>query len=436
MENKKLYFILAGGIVVVVLIIMVLVLRSIGPGNQQVSLEFWGVFDNPTTFEKIFRDYTAINKNVKITYKQFAFDTYEKNLIDALAAGTGPDVLMIHNTWLPKHKNKLKALPATMSGQKKPLFTIQDIKDQFVDVVEKDFVSNGQIYALPLYVDTLALYYNKDLFNTAGISRPPQTWDDFNKDVEILTKLDASANITQAGAAIGTARNINRSTDILMDIMIQTGVPLADGTSSQVELSGNFGGVPAGANALKYYTDFANPSTHVYCWNDSLHYSIDAFSEGLAAMMFNYSHQVPVLKSKSSRLNYAVAPMPQASLGDIKNFANYWGLAVPLGSSNSDEAWKFIAYVASKEGSTSYLNESQRPSARRDLVDIQKDNPDISIFANQSLTAKSWYQVNNNAIETIFAEMIDNVNYKTKTITDALDDAESKINVLMSNTSR
>src|SRR3989344_3648494 len=67
-----------------------------------------------------------------------------------------------------------------------------------------------------------------DIFNSAGITRPPQNWEEFNSDVETITRLDGSGQITQSAAAIGTARNINRSTDLLSALMIQTGVKMTD----------------------------------------------------------------------------------------------------------------------------------------------------------------------------------------------------------------
>ncbi len=337
---------------------------------------------------------------------------------------------MIHNTWLPKHGDKFAPLPADVPDKKNP-FTIQNFKDQFVDVAYQDLVYNNQIYGMPLYVDTLGLYYNKDLFNSAGITRPPQTWEEVNADVKLLTKLDQSGNITQSGFSLGTARNINRSTDILMDMMIQSGVQM----TSADQRSATFGMATVNQNvgeiAVQYYTDFANPRNPNYSWNDSQHYSIDAFTEGTLAMMAGYAHNSQMIRSKAPRLNFAVAAMPQASLADIRNFANYWAVAVTAKSAHPVEAWKFVNYLASKEGVTTYLNVANRPSARRDLIDLQRADPDLGVFAIQALSARSWYQADNTAIEGIFADMIDDVNFNRSSIQDALSRAESRVTVLM-----
>jgi len=432
MNTNKVYYILVGGIAIAVFLTVILILRGIGGGTtQSVTLEFWGVFDDRSAFDKVVTDFQAQNPGVKVLYRQFSYEDYERNLIDALAAGAGPDIVMVHNTWLPKHGDKLKALPATIPGQKQPLLTIQDFKANFVDVAFGDFVFNNQIYALPLYVDTLALFYNKDILNSAGISRPPQDWEEFNSDVETITRIDGSGQIIQSGAAIGTAKNINRSTDLLLALMIQTGVRMTDADDMSATFSSRVNNTPVGETTLKYYTDFANPSVRTYTWNDVQHYSVDAFTEGKTAMMFNYSHKVGDLKNKASRLNFGVAPMPQVSSTDVKNYANYWGVGVTANSKFSNEAWKFVAYLASKEGAQSYLSATLRPSARRDLIELQRNDLDIGVFAVQALSARSWYQIDNTAIESIFADMIDDVNFRKMSVKDSLSNAESRVNVLM-----
>lgn len=432
MNTNKIFYVLVGSIAIAVLLTLVFILRGIGGSSvQSATLDFWGVFDDRSAFDKVVRDFQAQNPGVKVLYRQFSYEDYEKSLIDALAAGIGPDIIMVHNTWLPKHGDKLKALPTTIPGQKKPLLTIQDFKSNFVDVAFNDFVFNNQIYGLPLYVDTLALFYNKDILNSAGISRPPKDWEEFNSDVETITQLNGNGQIVQSAAAIGTARNINRSTDLLSALMIQTGVKMTDTDNVGASFTRRVNNTPVGELALKYYTDFANPSVRIYTWNDVQHYSVDAFTEGKTAMMFNYSHEVEVLKKKSSRLNLAVAPMPQVSSTDVKNFSNYWGVGVSMGSKYPNEAWTFITYLASKEGAQSYLSATLRPSARRDLIELQRNDLDLGVFAVQALSARSWYQIDNIAIETIFADMIDDVNFGRLSVRDSLENAESRVNVLM-----
>ncbi len=417
----------------VVILMTVLVLRGIGGDRQpRATLQFWGTFDDAGYYQTAILNFERDNPNIRIVYRKLSFEDYERELVNSFAAGTGPDIWLMHNTWLPKHGDKIQPLPQNISGQDKPLFTIKDFQDQFLDVVFSDLTSGGQIYAMPIYIDTLGLYYNKDLFNTAGISSPPVTWNDFNDAIRKLTALDTRGNIVRAGAAIGTSENINRSTDILTLLMLQSGVVMTDSSYLNASFGDSVNGETVGETALQYYTDFANPSKTIYTWNDQQHYSIDAFTQGNAAIMFNYSHHIATIRAKSARFNFATAKVPQIAGTTIDvSYANYWAPTVSKQSPNATAAWRFLVSLSSSEGAVSYLNASNRPSARRDIIEQQRIDPDLGVFATQALSARSWYQIDNSAIETIFAEMIDDVNLGRRSLRDALQAAENKVNVLM-----
>lgn len=430
MTTNKLYLIVGILIVGIFILLFYWVFGGFNWQQQQrVDLEFWGVFDGPGAFEETIRNFRRLNPDVNVRYVPFPFEEYEKAVIDSLASGRGPDIWMIQNTWLPKHKDKLVPLD---QNDKDLNYKLINFRQDFVDVAETDLVDNGEIYALPFYVDTLAMYYNKDLFNSAGISQPPETWDQFNEAVRILTKIDKRGNIERAGAAMGTARNINRSTDILMLLMMQSGVEFVDRLRNEATFAASIGFKPVGGVALEYYTDFANPIKSVYTWNDNLFYSIDAFITERAAIMFSYSHQTPVIRSKAPRLNFGIALMPQIEGASVRvDYTNYFAPAVSASSKNQKAAWKFLTYLASRDGALPYLRESLRPSARRDLIDFQKTDPDLGVFSRQALTSRSWYQIDAPAIEKIFADMIEDVVFRRATIPEAIRTAQDRVTVLM-----
>ncbi len=415
------------------MVLVIVLVFGLKTEKKQTSaiLEFWGVYDDPAYYGDIITDYQRANKNIVINYQKKSIADYEKELINALAAGKGPDIFSIHNTWLPKYKDTINPMP-----QIEGFMTAQDFQNAFVDVTYQDLVDEGKIYAIPLYVDTLALYYNKDFFNTAGIPSPPTTWDEFLDDVELLTKKDKWGNIERSGVAMGTAENINRSTDILSLLMLQTGTEMVDKEHANVMFNQTTtlegGTFSPGKDALRFYTDFSNPTKRVYCWNRQMHYSIDAFYEGRAAMMINYSYNINEIRAKSAYLNFAVAPVPQ--IKDRKfdiNYANYWAQTVSKNSQHPQEAWRFLMYLNQKENDQKYLEKSKRPTSRRDLIEWQRNNPELAMFVNQALSARSWYQIDNSAIEKIFADMIESIVLGGETIDQAISRAASQINVLM-----
>jgi ABC-type glycerol-3-phosphate transport system substrate-binding protein len=445
---------------------------KVTPVTYKINLEVWGVFDNSSTLQKLIQDYKKVNPFIgDIAYRKMSQDSYKKDLLDALAAGNGPDIFLIQNNWLPRFEDKTEPAPNW-------LITEQSYRDNFVDVAANDFMDQGKIYAMPLTCDSLALYYNKDLFNAAGITAPPATWKEFNADAAKLTKKDQYGNIVQSGAAMGTVYNINRSTDILGLLMIQNGVQMVgddkkEATFDKVISSGDGKTISAGQNALDFYTQFAKINSSVYTWNSNMHYSVDAFSEQTAAMMLNYSWQYATIKSKNPKLNFAVAPVPQLYSEKPANFANYWAYAVAKNKTaptddnfkqqnpaNFDyakvriyESWEFLKFLGMKSGgkftvtnsvsgttkdfalssdpTEEYLKAVERPAARKDLIEKEKADVFLGPFAYGNLIAKSWYEIDPDAIETIFASMINSVNTGASTAYDALHLGASRITQLM-----
>jgi len=156
-------------------------------------------------------------------------------------------------------------------------------------------------------------------------------------------------------------------------------------------------------------------------------------------------------------LNFAIASVPQFPGNQPSNYANYWGFAVARNKKPAEgmtdegriaEDWKFIDFLTTKpEGqfvSSSgmlgggsidpsydpaklYLEKTRKPAARRDLIELQKTDPELGVFAKDNLIAKSWKQIQPEAIENIFAEMIDQVNRGQANINDAIETASQRI---------
>jgi len=432
-KNRKV-IIAAGVFITAMIVLMIVNAVNFNPNRrnnalQSADLKIWGLWDDSSIIDTYISDFRKQYSNIKLEYRKFTPQEYEAELVNALAENRGPDIFAMHHTWYSKHKNKLAPMP-------EEVMTLKDYKERFVDVVYDDFVVDGKIYGIPFYTDTLALFYNKDAFNDAGIANPPKTWKEVQDIVPKLTKIDKNGNINQSGIALGTGDNINRSPDILSILMIQTGAQMTN-PNDYTKITFAQGRSQSGQNinsaelALTYYIDFANPRKSVYTWNSTLNNSIDAFYEREVAMMIGYSYQVEAIKAKAPRLNFALAPLPQVSLeSGLANYANYWGYGVSSQSKYSKEAYTFLKFMTEKEQSQKYFLETKRPTPRRDLVDIQSQDLDYGVFSKQILQAKTWRQPDNNTVDKIFIDMINNVNSGLFSYSRAISQAQTQIQTL------
>ena len=437
--------------------------KEVQEAMSPVKLTYWRVFDDQDTMAEIIADYKVLHPNVTIEYRKMRFEEYEDTLLNALAEDRGPDIFSLHNTWIRKYQNKIYPLPSmitlpyqyqTGTIQKEiktelrqiPTLSLLKLKQQFLDVVYDDViistrVGEGQerdlIYGLPLAIDTLVLFYNRDLLNNAGIPQPATTWTEFQDQVKILTRTDEQGNIMQSGGAIGTAENIERSSDILTLLMMQNGAKMADenGFATFHQTPKELKGLdrPPAVGALDFYTNFANPVSSAYSWNDEMPDSIDAFTQGKAAYFFGYAYHIPVIRSLSPKLNFDIARAPQIEVGQANvpeiNFANYWVETVSSKTKHQDWAWDFIQFATSQKEAKKYLEKAKKPTALKSLINFQLEDLDLGFFAAQLLTSKSWYQgIKPGAIDDIFAEMINSVNSGAIEAKNAVNLAASKIN--------
>lgn len=439
--------------------------------GYKVDLEVWGVFDDSSAYTAIFSAWQRANPFIgQITYKKFDVSTYKQDLLDALAAGHGPDIFMVRNSWLPSFQDKIVPVDPSIIDERA-------YRTNLVDVAADDFIgSDSKIYGMPISVDSLALYYNKDLLSAAGISAPPATWEALKSDTALLTQVNAYGGIDIAGIALGTwdqsairGGNINRATDIFMALMAQKGL-----VSSVKKV--DFGS-QAAQNMTDFYLQFSNGQSAAYSWNPLQHYSIDAFSEGRLAMMLNYSWHYETIKKKNAKLNIGVAPLPQfagSGPGEMANLANYWGFVVAkntpqvtLASNTSQtaslrttdpqkynevrvlEAWEFLKFfgfpntgtvtlISGSTGATKdfavqidpasvYLANVKKPAARRDLIEKQKLDPVMGPFADGNLIAKTWYERDPETIEGILNDMLASIVQGQATTSDALRTANTRL---------
>lgn len=390
---------------------------QLGDSTSQ-ALVVWGLWQESAHMDPVI-DAFKEQYGVDVEYRKIAsVATYEKTLLEALAEGRGPDVFVIHHTWVESKRGLLSPAPSD-------IVNVADLQREFVQVVEEDSVRDGLVYALPTSVDTLALYYNRDLLASAGVARPPRTWQEFQRAVEQITKVSRLGVIEQSAAALGTTANVNRAGDILQLLILQSGLDIV-GDDNRVDLANE-----TTEKALTFYTDFSNKSKKVYTWDLTQDFSIDAFAEGETAMMLNYSYHLPTIKAKNPRLNFAIAPVPQIADSTKVTFAGYWPFAVSPASQAPAAAWQFVRFMTSAPAAQ-LINEAQGvPPAQLENIEAVRSDPELGVFADQALTAASWRRADIVATDAIFNAMIDEVVTGAITVKDALRRAEDQLEQLI-----
>jgi len=413
------------GIALAVVVIGALIYFNLKPNANslpKVTLVFWGL-EEQVKFEKIISGYKELNKNVTIDYKQIKakdYAEYRDMVFSALAAGQGPDVFMIRNHDAHKEANIIYPAPSTQ-------FTSAQLNDLFPTVAAQDFVFGGQVYALPLYIDTMALLYNKDLFDAAGIAEPPKTWENFLKIIPQLRQLDQNGRIVRAASAIGGLESsVDRAVDLLNLLMLQNGAAM----NSQDLSRATFANQKGAPEALDFYAQFSNGASPYYTWNESMQNSVDSFSGGKTAAIFDYQSVLPGIKNKSPFLRVGISAVPSTGATPL-TYADYVGLTTPKNGKWPTWAWDFIIYATTnRDAVAGYLDSTGRPPALRGDIAKKIGDADLGVFAKQALSARSWAIFDYEKTVNIFNNAIRSVILGGADSDSALKQAEDQINQL------
>lgn len=410
------------GIIIVLVFVAFLILSGFLPGlpglggGDEVPLTMWGNLPDSVVRRSVEISNQKNHKSFIIKYSEKNEETYERELVDALASGEGPDIFLMTQDLILKHKNKVFLVPFSALSER-------DFKDTFIDEGGL-FLTNEGIIAFPFVIDPLVLYWNKDFFSKRGIVSAPKTWDEFLSQVIDLTLRDRSGNILESGVALGEFSNIENAKDIFSMLVLQGGTDIVKKDTLDVTLNarGTISDTPA-LSALSFYTGFSNPSKVSYTWNRALPNSRDMFITGKLAMYFGFASEYVDIKDANPHLNFDVAGVPQVKDSPLQTtFGRVYAVAV---SKNSPYATahalnSVFALTMDREIVDMLLENSLLPSTRRDVLAEGTSNAALTVFYRAAIQAKGWLEPGSKVVEDIVEDMMDAVVSGKKNISKAV----------------
>lgn len=397
---------------------------------RPVTLNYWTVYNDMDVLKEFAQQYQLLRPYVTVKIRQVGYEEFDRLFTNALADDVAPDIVSMHIHWLKKNQNRLLPAPPAVQMARMvttneftkeqqvvvdtmPLPSIQMIKNSYVSTVYDDVILENQIFGYPLAVDAMAVFYNRDLLDRAGIAEVPQDWEAFVEAVKAITKFNATGDIVQSGAALGTAENIDAVFDLVSLFMMQSGVEM-----SQKDRVAFIDGLKEGdrnhpvMRALDFYTDFARPIKEVYSWNEKKESAFDEFVRGRLAFYFGYAYNFPRIQAWAPQMNIEVAPMFQLDPNNPANVANYWVESVVKKTKHPNEAWDFVRFITAPENLAIYTEKTFRPSPLRSQIAEQQKDEKMAPFATQALFAENWYHgsdigVATDAFKTMITQLLE-----------------------------
>jgi len=419
--------VIVGAIVLVTIAIMIL--TGFLPGLRQGfsgggTVVMWG-FDAEDSFGDVFHKFGQVYRGSMVKYLKKSPINFENELLNAIARGDSPDLIIFPSDLFIKHKDILAAAPAIT-------MTEREISQQFVDAAKTFLSAKNEVLGMPFYAETLQLYFNKDIFTENFVTLPPETWDEVLSLSGKITRKDDSGNILISGAALGRAVNIKNAATILTALLLQSGDPIFKPNGEIV-----LGDLPAGfksslrpaESALLFFSDFSNPAKVAQSWSAALPDSRDMFAAGKLAMYFGSNRDFDIIKTQNPHLNFAVAPLPQLSKNAVSITSGVlYNLVVPKASKNQTLAWTLAKYLTSRDISAEYAKTKNDVSLRRDVLPVYSGDSVKSVFAKSALALRLWPNPDPAKSETIFRALIEDVALGRGTIRESIDRAKARFN--------
>lgn len=282
--------------------------------------------------ETVASEFESANPNIKIDIQVTGWADYWTMLEAAATGGSLPDTFWMHSNNIYYYGANDQLLDLTSYIEKSDLVDLKNYPQGLNDI----YKINGKQCAVPKDYDTIGLWYNKTLFDEAGLSYPDDTWtwDDLREAAKKLTKPDGS----QYGFCAGL-----HSQEGFYNFVYQNG-----GTIITDDRKSGYAD-PKTIEAMEYYFSFVRDGLSPEIYDDAAR--AEAIQNGLCAMgMFGSWNLSGFASNEFMTKNFDVAVLPKSNNGGRASIFNGLGNAIAVNCEHPDEAWKWIEYLSSEAG--------------------------------------------------------------------------------------
>lgn len=430
--------ILIFGIIIAVLIFAGVIKTSSGKNSTaglSGTVTIWGTVPRNkmlTIIDPILKD----AKTYKIEYVQKSEATYETDLVEALASAKGPDIIIVNPGILIKQTDKIALTPYSNFSQR-------DYKDTFASIGDLFLAPDG-ILAIPISIDPMVLYYNKDILEKNDITLPPAYWSDLITLAPKLSSVSESGVLARNMVALGEYDNITHAKDIVSLMALQLGNPIIESTVKYQDKKGylvyrsvlnttNADGVHVGESVLRFYTQFADPAKQTYSWNKTFGSDRDLFIGGKLAFYFGYASEYAGIQEKNPNLRFDIAKVPQVreDYPTKVTYGNMLGVAVLKSSKNQAAAFNATQYLMSANFAPLIADALGTAPARRDLLSKKQEGSYNGIVYPSAIIARGWLDPDGRKTNDIFKQMITSAVSGRSNLSEAVGDFNNSLNDIL-----
>jgi multiple sugar transport system substrate-binding protein len=361
--------------------------ESSDSGKKQ-TITWW---DTMTTdgsvnaINKIIAEYETAHPNVDIQRTYVSYSDIKTKLLLGSIGNQGPDIL-----WIDSADHQTFAAAGVLADVTEEVEAWGQA-DQYIEGPWSSTVYDGRNYGVPVGSNNLALYYNKDYFEQAGL-KPPTNWEELQSTAKELTQGDVF------GFAVSAVKT-EEGTFQFLPFMLQAGADIIDFDS------------PGTLKALTMMTDMVNAG---YMSRDVVAQkqadTATQFAAGKLAMMVNGTWQIPFLK-ENSKVNWGIVELPADEQSVTVLGGENW--AISEASKHKEIAFDVIQFANEPDRLKELLQTNGRLPSRGDLLKdpFWQEDENMKVFADSMLGSRARaygpnYASISEAIQTMLQESL------------------------------
>jgi len=369
--------------VLLITLVSVLLVLSISTAVvAQTTLEMWSYFaPEPPHMHWAVAEWNKSHEDVKIEMRFIPFADLKREITKAIITNTVPDIVTLDN---PDHASfaAMGALADITEYVEK-----WGQADLYFEAPWSTTMYEGRNYGIPLFADTIVLFYNEDMLTEAGLEGPPETWADLREYAEKLTDKEKGVR--------GLSMCLRKSEDGAFQFL--PFLQMGGGDIYHLD-------APEAAAGLELLTDMYQNGWIV---PEAIQFdqgsAMGAFASQNAAMVIDGPWDLYQLEDVD--FEWGVALLPYKEDVGIKSSAlGGETIAIMKNSDNIEEAWEFIKWTQRRDVVEQMCIKGGRLPPRRDVTeesDYWKNDPVWNVFLEQLKYAKPrgphprWPEISN-----------------------------------------
>lgn len=333
-------------------------------GDAELSIAIWDTYQEPGIKEILagFTEKTGISTKLSV----IKWDEYWTMLEAGAQGGSLPDVFWMHSNESERYMSNEMLLDITDKIAESEVIDPENYPEDIWGLYTYD----DKYYAVPKDVDTIALWYNKAMFEEAGLDFPTAdwTWDDMFEAAQKLT------NDEHFGLAI---RNDNNQAGYYNMIYDNGGTVITDDKTKSGWDD------PKTIEAMEQLESWIQAGVMPSIETMSENGEDVLFQSGKVAMVLQGSWMLAAYRDNEyTAANCDVVELPKsATTGRRVSIYNGLGWAAAAGGSHTEEAWQLLEYLGSKEAQEQQAELGVTMSAYKGTSDAWAGSADFNLEA-------------------------------------------------------